>query len=232
MKKPIDRETKLKLASIIIAILGISSLIFRQFGAEYFEQTTLVDAQPIVLNEDSASNVNETYATVFTLKQGYMCNVLISNIYDYNGTEDIRVYLTFVPLGTYLQAYEDEDDPDTVASSAGLYFTEIENKYPVNMRRDAMDTITGGYVAENQVYAFEFMGAGDTNNIWSLPGQYAVIIWVVVQGGIGEVGSFGVRISVDGQGDLLRTIFAWIGGISLLVAVILAIAYLRMTRRR
>jgi len=41
-----------------------------------------------------------------------------------------------------------------------------------------------------------------------------------------------VRISVDGQGDLLRTVFSWLGGILLFIGVLLGIAYILLKRRR
>lgn len=228
MKKPIEKEMKLKIASISIAIIGIASLVFTQVGAQYFEEFLLVDAQPRVLNTNSAVYVNQSFNTVFTLKQGYKCDVVISNIYDNNGSEDIGVDLRFVPLGTYLNARENPTDPDSLTS---LYFQEIEYKYPDNPTRDADNEVSGGVIDENEVYTYEFMGNGDTNDIWSLPGQYAVIIWVT-NSGLGTTGSFGVRISVDGQGDLLRTIFYWLGGILILVAAILAVAYIILNRRR
>ena len=230
MKKPVDKETKLKIASICIAIVGIASLIFTQVGTQYFEEFSLVDAQPLVLHTDSASNVNQSFATVITLKQGYKCDLVISNIYDYNGSEDIEVDLRFVPLGVYLDAYENAANPNSLTS---LYFIEIKYKYPDNPSRDATNVVgeASGFIEENEVFTYEFMGNGDTNDIWSLPGQYAVIIWVT-NSGSGNTGSFGVKISVDGQGDLLRTIFSWIGGILLLVAAILAVAYIILNRRR
>ena len=228
MKKPIDNETKLKISSISIAIIGIACLVFVPIGPRYFEEFLLVDYQPLTLHTDSAINTNQSFATAFALKQGYKCDVVISNIYDINGSQDIEVDLRFVPLGTYLDAYENTIDPDTLTS---LYFMEIEYKYPENPSRDARNTVTDGFVDENEVYFFEFMGGGDANDIWSLPGQYAVIIWVTNSGSL-NYGSFGVRISVDGQGDLLRTVFSWIGGILLLIAVLLGIAYILLKRRR
>ena len=228
MKKPIDNKLKLKMVTIGIAIVGIACLVFVPIGPRYFEEYLLVDYQPLTLHTNSATNVNQSFATSFTLKQGYKCNVVILNIYDYNGSEDIEVDLRFVPLGTYLNAFENAVDPDTLTS---LYFMEIENKYPDNPTRDADNVVDGGSIDENEVYLYEFMGNGDTNDIWSLPGQYVVIIWVT-NSGTGNTGSFGVSISVDGQGDLLRTIFSWLGGILLFIAVLLGVAYFILNRRR
>ena len=162
MKKPIDNKTKLKIVSIGIAIVGIVCLVFVPIGPRYFEEFLLVDYQPLTLHTDSATNTNQSFATVFTLKQGYKCDVVISNIYDNNGSQDIEVDLRFVPLGTYLDAFENNINPNTLTS---LYFMEIEYKYPDNPSRDARNTVTDGFIGENEAYFFEFMGNGDTNDI-------------------------------------------------------------------
>ena len=224
-----DNSAKLKIASICIAIIGFTSLISTLFVPRYFNDYTLVNAQPTVLHENSADYVNQSLVYVITLKQGYKCDVFIANTYDNNDSETIDVFIAFVSLGNYLDAIENPTAPSGLGNLK--YFAQNTHIYPGTATTSWVTAVSGG-VDEGEYYTLEFMGGGDSNRIWSIPGQYAVVIWLTNAGGSGTSGSFGIIILVDGQGDMLNTLFTWIGLILLLIAGILAVAYIIILKRR
>jgi hypothetical protein len=217
-----DKKRKQIFAGLVI--IGISSLIAGGILPLFINTTNL--GTVAILDTQNPSIVDDCHATIFSIGYGQNCYVSFSNTLEGNPLNAITVDLVFIRYEDYLYYLDAGTNPDSVST---ILFTQIILRYP----QDALITHPSKLndIVEGITYNLEFAGDGSGSILYSRPGTYVLLVWAESLG-TAPSALLGLSVNVEGIGDIINTICAWIGWIALAAAAILALAYFISKRKR
>lgn len=197
-------DTKKVLSILLIA--GIGCLAMGSILGLALEKQTLLDQKGIQINESSMNYFQDCYAFPFSLKMNQRLFIKFSCYY-VNTTAYIKIF----GKGTY--------EYQVILNASGNPQTQNGKYYCYT--RPLWTSFTGYYdrvlSVSDYAYNIEFYGDGSTSNIWSMPGDYTIVIYGINSWSGSEVVLFDLNLKISGPGDILNQIFSTAGWVILCV---------------
>ena len=190
-----------------MVVLGVTLIICAPIVNTALYSMMLVNRQGVVIDEDECTRFEGSYAYKFSLSQGQKLIIRFS-VYYKNVSATLRIY----GAGRYnMELSENDTAPSSVTGRYFLVSTPSYYTHPDNVGSGVTNTVTATY---DDNYNIEFMGDGSngTPNIWSEPGDYVVLVYGSNSGSTEDKDvTFNIRISADGLGSMLNTLFLVVG---------------------
>jgi len=219
-------EKNAKILFLIGIICLILSPILGMAAAKipvYEEGFDAANGNKKTIYENSTNSLSECYVLQFSLGKDQVCYAELSVPY-----LNSSVNIIFFSAAEFNTEAAKEDPPGTLrAPNAGWGISFLDSIFDAYATPNDNGATTLA-VGQGEYHYLEFMGAGTGDNIWTMPGDYVVLIWGSNSGSHpdDELVSFDIIVSIEGPGDLLSTIFSAVGFIVLTIVGLIAIAIL------
>ncbi|MBD3196289.1 MAG: hypothetical protein GF317_14620 [Candidatus Lokiarchaeota archaeon] len=184
--------------TIVIGILLIS------VGAPLFEallSKLTLDSGTKIISEDSMTTFSERYSQPFTLQTDQTCYIEFSNY-----SPNVTVYLFILTKNEY-DYYKTLDGSNPTSGENFILYRRLVGSGPIVTTGLTSVTIAwSGSTYGNYVF-LEFRG----NNLYSIPGEYYVMVRGTNAFGGNENVQFNIVVRVDGPGDMLANLIVIAG---------------------